>query len=136
MRVVIDTNIIIAIINRSSPYRWIFDCIINGKLVLCVSTEILLEYREILASKTNDEVADNFIAFLTISPFVEKIEVYYNFNLIYADSSDNKFVDCSIASNSNCIISNDKHFRILNTIDFPKVELLSLEEFEIFRTQL
>ena len=95
------------------------------------STEILLEYREILASKTNDEVADNFIAFLTISPFVEKIEVYYNFNLIYADSSDNKFVDCSIASNSHYLVSNDKHFNILKMID-----LLSLEEFEIFRTQL
>lgn len=31
LKLVIDTNIFIAIIGRKSPFRWIFDCIINGK---------------------------------------------------------------------------------------------------------
>ena len=60
-RVVIDTNVLIAIIGKHSPYRWIFDKIIEGEMSLCVTTEILLEYREILALKNGSEVAENMM---------------------------------------------------------------------------
>ncbi|MDM8563932.1 hypothetical protein QUF54_11320 [Candidatus Marithioploca araucensis] len=33
----LDTNILIAIIGRKSLFRWIFDQIIAGQLILCVS---------------------------------------------------------------------------------------------------
>lgn len=130
LKIVIDTNIFIAIIGRKSPFRWIFDCIINGKIRLCISNEIVFEYREILTRKTNEEIAENVIEFLSISPFVEKTEIYFNFQLIAEDEDDNKFVDCAISANAECLVSNDKHFRILNTIDFPKITILKLQEFE------
>jgi uncharacterized protein len=130
LRLVIDTNIFIAIIGKKSPFRWIFDCLIHGKIQLCVSNEILFEYREILTQKTNEEVAENVIEFLSISPFVEKTEIYFKFNLIAADKDDNKFVDCAIAANAEYLVSNDKHFQVLKTIDFPKVAILRLQEFE------
>jgi putative PIN family toxin of toxin-antitoxin system len=59
LRLVIDTNIFIAIIGKKSPFRWIFDCLIQGKIALCISNEILFEYRKILAQKTNEQVAEN-----------------------------------------------------------------------------
>lgn len=130
LRLVIDTNIFIAIIGRKSPFRWIFDCLIQGKIKLCVSNEILFEYREMLARKTNEEVAENVIEFLSISPFVEKTEIYFNFRLISNDADDNKFVDCAIAANAEYLVSNDRHFQPLKTIDFPKVAILKLQEFE------
>jgi predicted nucleic acid-binding protein len=68
--------------------------------------------------------------FLSISPFVEKTEIYFNFQLILDDADDNKFVDCAIAANAICLVSNDKHFQVLKTIDFPKVTILKLQEFE------
>lgn len=129
-RLVIDTNIFITIIGRRSPFRWIFDCLIQGKIILCISNEILFEYREILARKTNDEIAENVIEFLSISPFVEKTEIYFNFHLIAEDAEDNKFVDCAIASDAQILVSNDRHFQVLKTIDFPKVTILKLQEFE------
>lgn len=130
LKLVIDTNIFIAIIGRKSPFRWIFDCIIQGKIKLCVSNEILFEYREILARKTNEKVAENIIEFLSISPSVEKTEIYFNFKLIAEDEDDNKFVDCAITANAECLVSNDKHFRVLKSIDFPKINVLKLREFE------
>ncbi|MCD9189290.1 MAG: putative toxin-antitoxin system toxin component, PIN family [Pyrinomonadaceae bacterium] len=130
LKIVIDTNIFIAIIGRKSPFRWIFDCLINGRIRLCVSNEILFEYREILARKTNEKIAENVIEFLSISPFVDKAEIYFNFQLIAEDEDDNKFVDCAISANAECLVSNDKHFRVLKTIDFPKVRILKLQEFE------
>ena len=130
IRVVIDTNVFITIIGNRSPFRWIFDAIIEGKLILCLSSEIILEYREILLLKTNEDVASNIVDFLTIHPFVVKSEPYYRFLLITQDLDDNKFVDCAIAANAFCIISNDKHFNILEKISFPKVRVLALPDFE------
>ncbi len=50
-KVVLDTNILIAPIGRKSVFRWIFDSVIHGKVILCVSNDILFEYREILGKK-------------------------------------------------------------------------------------
>ncbi len=130
LKVVLDTNILIAVIGRKSPFRWIFDCIIQGRIILCVSNEILFEYQEILAKKTSHDVAENVVNFITVNPFTKKTDIYFNFELISEDADDNKFVDCAIASNAACLVSNDKHFQVLKTIDFPKVKVLELQEFE------
>ena len=130
LKIVLDTNILIAITGRRSPFRWVFDCIIEGKIILCVSNEILFEYQEILTKKTSAEVAENVVNFITINPFTEKTEIYFNFGLIKEDADDNKFVDCAIATNAICLVSNDKHFQVLKTVDFPKVIILKLAEFE------
>ena len=125
----LDTNILIVIIGKKSPFRWILDHIIDGKLLLCVSSDILLEYQEILERKTNLEVTDNLINFLTIHPFVIKTEIFYQFHLISQDEDDNKFVDCAIAANADYLVSNDKHFQALKTVEFPKVKIFTLSEF-------
>lgn len=130
VRIVLDTNILIAIIGRKSPYRWIFDRIISGRIRLCVSNEIIFEYKEILQIKNGINVAKNMIDFFTIHPFVERQEPYFKFQLISQDADDNKFVDCAISSNASCIVSNDKHFNELKTIAFPKVSVMTLQEFE------
>jgi len=95
-----------------------------------VSNEILFEYQEILAKKTSLDVAENVVNFITVNPFTKKTDIYFNFELISEDADDNKFVDCAIASNAVCLVSNDKHFQVLKTIDFPKVKVLELQEFE------
>ena len=74
-------------------------------------------------------MADNLSHFLAIHPFVVKTEIFYQFHLISEDEDDNKFVDCAIAANAVCLVSNDKHFKVLKTIKFPKVNLLTLPEF-------
>lgn len=129
-KVVLDTNIFIAIIGKQSLFRWIFDKIIDGSLVLCIFNEILLEYREILERKTNETVANNIVNFLMIHPYVSKTEIFYRFKLIFADEDDNKFVDCAIISHAHFLVSNDRHFDLLKSIDFPKVNVVTLMEFE------
>jgi predicted nucleic acid-binding protein len=49
--------------------------------------------------------------------------------LISVDYDDNKFVDCAISAGAKCIVSNDKHFKILKEIDFPKLEVITDDEF-------
>lgn len=49
MRVVLDTNVLLVSIGRRSPFRPIFDALLQQRLMLVVSTGILLGYEEILA---------------------------------------------------------------------------------------
>jgi len=107
----------------------LFDVIINGDLVLCISNEILLEYNEILEKKNSTEVAENITNFLSVYPFVEQYQIHFNFNLIPNDEDDNKFADCYIASQAQYLISNDKHFKVLKDLEFPEINAVTIDEF-------
>lgn len=88
MKVVLDTNVLLISLPKISPYRPIFDKLIN-----------------------------------------HKIEPYFKWNLIKQDKDDNKFVDCALAGGADFIVTNDKHFDELNEIDFPKIKIISADEF-------
>jgi predicted nucleic acid-binding protein len=51
------------------------------------------------------------------------------FHLIEEDHDDDKFVDCAFAANATFIVSDDKHYDVLQDIDFPKLLVLKLKEF-------
>ena len=66
--VVIDTNCLLQIISRNSPYRPIWDAFLAGKYELCVSNDILEEYQEILEQQITPTVAENLV---TLDEFME-----------------------------------------------------------------
>lgn len=39
------------------------------------------------------------------------------------------FVDYAIVANASYLVSQDHHFDVLHSIDFPKVEVIGLDEF-------
>ena len=96
---------------------------------MCVSTEIMLEYQEIIEQKTNASIANNIIQVLLNSRFVLVKEPYFRMGLIDKDKDDNKFVDCAVAAQAVFIVSNDKHYDVLKTISFPKVDVVNIMEF-------
>jgi putative PIN family toxin of toxin-antitoxin system len=129
MKVVLDTNILLVSIPKKSPYRIIFDALLAGKFELIISNEILSEYTEIIAQKTNDIVATNITEMLLSLSNVKKQDVFYKWNLIEIDKDDNKFVDCAVAGNADYLVSNDKHFNCLKVVEFPKLNLVTIDEF-------
>ncbi len=129
MKVVLDTNVLLVSIATKSRYRVIFDSLINNDIILIISNEILSEYTEIIGRKTNMMIANNISEMLLSLQNVHKQEVYFRWNLINEDKDDNKFVDCAIAGDVDYLVSNDKHFNCLKKIDFPKLNLLSIDEF-------
>jgi putative PIN family toxin of toxin-antitoxin system len=122
-------NIVLVSIAKKSPYRVIFDSLLSNKFDLIISNDILSEYMEIIAQKTNVMVATNISEILLALGNVQKQDVFYKWNLIEADKDDNKFVDCAIAGNADYLVSNDKHFNCLKNIEFPKLSLLNIEGF-------
>ena len=128
-RLVLDTNCLIQIISPKSKYHCLWDDFMNGNATLCISNEIIEEYIEILQKFIGYDVAEYVIKTILNSNFTIQIDPYYHFGLIKADPDDNKFVDCAIAANAKCIITNDHHYDILKQIDFPKVYVTSLKEY-------
>ena len=129
MRIVLDTNCLLASLSRRGAYFNVWRGLQEGKYTLCVSNEILEEYEEIIAQKTNSVIASNVVQTLLNAPSVELIDAFFRFDLIKNDPDDNKFVDCAIAGNATYVVSNDSHFDVLKEIDFPKLILKSLQDF-------
>ena len=97
-----------------------------------MSNEIIEEYSEVLSRNISPQVSVAIVYAILSRPNVIRKDPHYTFALIEADKDDNKFVDCSIAANAKCIVTEDKHFRVLKNIPFPKVEVLGIEEFSLY----
>ena len=132
MKVVLDTNVVLRAVPRKSRFTVLFDELLDQSYTLSISTEILLEYEEKIQSFYGEETAQGFLNFLVMLPNVEKVEPFFQVRLIESDVDDNKFVDCAFASNAHYVVTDDKHFNILKTIDFPKIPVISAEEFRDF----
>ena len=128
-QVVIDTNIILVCISKKSSLRWIYDALLNGDYNLCVSNSIIDEYAEIIERHMGIVASSTFLDLIVDLSNVKHINTFYDFHLL-KDEEDNKFVDCAIAANAHFIVSHDKDFNILKNIEFPKINVINVEEFK------
>ena len=131
MRVLIDTNILLAIAPKRSSERWLYEMLRAGDISLILSNEIIEEYEEKLAWFYSEYFAELVLDELLNLPKSEQAEAFYKWQLIEADNDDNKFVDIAIASNADYIITNDKHFKVLQNTPFPRVQSITLQEFKM-----
>lgn len=127
--VVIDTNCLLQIISRNSPYRPIWDAFLVGKFDLCVSNDILEEYQEILEQQITPTIAENLVLLILNKQNVKLVDPHFRMGVITADPDDNKFVDCAFAANADYLVSEDSHFNILRNMPFPHLNLVTLDEF-------
>ena len=94
-----------------------------------IKDEILLKGEEVLARKYALIVAHGFLATLKEVPNVHFTKIYYRWKSL-PDENDNKFVDCAIAANADYLITNDTNYNILKQVNFPKVSIITIQEFE------
>ena len=128
-KVVLDTNCLLASLSKLGGAYPVWKGFQEGRFTLCVTTEILEEYEEIIAQKTTPSLAKNVVDLIYKSENVELVNTYFHWHLITADPDDNKFVDCAFASGATFIVSNDSHFEILRDITFPQLLVVKLKEF-------
>ena len=126
MRVVLDTNIVLAAVTPTSPYYEVLAAWNRGAYALCLTTEIALEYEEKLATIFSPKVADLTVAAFLGKPSTQQVTVFYSQRLIAADPDDDKFVDCAIWANAHYLVTNDRHFRALQGLPFPKLTVLTM----------
>ena len=127
--VVIDTNCLLQIIARRSPYRPIWDAFLQERYDLCVSDEILDEYQEVLGQQITETVAENVVLLILNKKNVQLIDPHFRLGLITADVDDTKFVDCAFAAGADYLVSEDGHFNVLRSTPFPQINIVTLDEF-------
>lgn len=128
-RLVIDTNSLIQCISKRSRYHDIWLSLLDGRNNLCISNEIIEEYEEILGRNVTPSFASLAVEVIINSPYTIFISPFYKFQAIIEDPDDNKFVDCAVAANARFLVTEDHHFNVLKNLDFPKVDLIGLDDF-------
>lgn len=129
-KVVLDTNALLRCISRKSSFSIVLQKLYENEYELNVTTDILLEYEEKISEIFSQETAELLIAAFMLLPNVKKIDVHFHLNLISNDTDDNKFVDCAFAGNVHFIVTDDRHFNELKNVGFPKLSVITLDEFK------
>lgn len=129
LKIVLDTNCLLQILGARSKYHFLFTQFLANKYTLCVSTEILLEYEEILRQKASASAADLFLKVIAQSRNVMRKDPYFRLHMVKQDEDDNKFVDCAFASQADYIVTNDSHFSDIADTPFPKFQIIDLDTF-------
>ncbi|MEA5259278.1 putative toxin-antitoxin system toxin component, PIN family [Arcicella aquatica] len=130
LRIVLDTNVLVASISRKSPFHWVWQAFLQEKYQLCITTDILDEYAEIIERYFSVKDAENTLTQIMMSKNVIQIIRFYEWNAIEQDPDDNKFFDCAVAANAHYLVSEDNHFNILEKISFPLVTRIKTLEFK------
>ena len=132
MKIVLDTNVLVNSFLKKSKNYWIWKALEAEQLTLCVTTDILLEYEEIITRLYKDPLLASFVLdALQLMPNIIYIRKDIFFRLIPQDQDDEKFADCAIIVSADYIVTNDRHFKHLKKLPFPVLKVVNEDEFRI-----
>ncbi|MEO8146425.1 MAG: putative toxin-antitoxin system toxin component, PIN family [Bacteroidia bacterium] len=131
MKVVLDTNCFISCIGKNSRHRKVFDAFLNGSYVLCLSTEVLLEYEEKFNQFWGAKVTYNLLATILTAQNISLHSIFYNFRLVEGDVDDNKFSDLYLSASADILVTNDSKLIALRKKGYPVVDVKTISEFMI-----
>ena len=119
MTVCLDTNVFLQIFGRKQPYYPIFRALLDGRMTLAISNEILFEYEEITKRLSGTERWGEVVALLELlnrlHGNIRQVQPQFRFAVITQDPDDNKFCDCAIAAAADFVVTNDAHFSALKS---------------------
>jgi uncharacterized protein len=117
LTVCIDTNVVVGMFGRTAPHLPLRQALLDGKINWAVSTEILLEYEEIVLREMGAHEAQKMLRFIEIVRLTRDVVSFvspsFRFHLITFDPDDDKFADCAIAAHADYVITSDRDFRPL-----------------------
>ena len=128
MKIVLDTNVFISGIFFTGPPHRILLAWRDGKVQLLVSAAILDEYHRV-----KDELASQFSG-VDLQPFLQLLTVQADViqprplvPVIQEDPSDDRFLECAVAGNADCIVSGDTH--LLKLGEFQGIPIMKPAAF-------
>ncbi|MBN1408935.1 MAG: putative toxin-antitoxin system toxin component, PIN family [Calditrichaceae bacterium] len=122
MIVTVDTNVIFSALYSSlGASHYIIKLIIDEKINLAISTQTYFEYYDVLTRKKSLEQLNLSVGEIEdildlLALLSQKHHIYYLLRPNLPDESDNIFMECAFASNSEFLITG-------NIKDFKKSEL-------------
>ena len=112
-RIILDTNVLVSsLIQRNFPYLIINELFIEGKVILCISNELLAEYYEVLGRKKFSKYPDFINAAQTVLAAIETKALKFspkNAVSIISDEPDNRLLELAEASKANYLITGNSN---------------------------
>src|SRR3989338_5945176 len=132
MKVTLDTNVLVSGTFWTGNSFKILELIDKNRIKNVASKEIIKEYYEVINSdEIIDKIKDKKLRMLKIAHKLitksEIVEPSVKIDIIKDDPDDNKILECAIAGNVDCIVSNDKH--LLKLKKFRNIPILTPDDF-------
>ena len=128
IRVTLDSNIYISAFAFKGEPKRLLQMAGDGQIEIAVSQPILDEVARILSGKKfawpPEQVEQALDAIRSIAQMVTSTQPL---NAVPADPSDNKIVECAIASSSDVLLSGDKH--LLRLKSYAGMPIIRVAEF-------
>jgi putative PIN family toxin of toxin-antitoxin system len=121
VRVTADTNVYISALNFGGQPDKLLDMARAGDIELHISDDILAEVMRVLHDKfrwTDEALA---LAKDRIGDFAKTIQPGQAVQIVTADPTDNKIIECALARKSDYIVSGDKHLLDLGQVGTVKI---------------
>jgi uncharacterized protein len=117
MIVCLDTNVVVQALAAGHAFHPILDAWVSGQLAWAVSTDVLLEYEEVLTrlggpARWRKLARLMDLAELTSANLI-RVTPSFHFHIVTTDPDDNIFTDCAVTAGADYLITEDQHFAAL-----------------------
>ena len=117
MIVCLDTNTVVQALAERHPFHAILDSWVAGQMTWAVSTEVLLEYEEVLTRLSGPARWRKLARLMDLAELTNgnmlRVTPSFHFHIVTADPDDNIFTDCAVTANADFLITEDQHFASL-----------------------
>ncbi len=127
LRAVFDTNVLISGVVFAGRSRLLINAVLEGKLSLVLSKQIIREFRGVTArdqfklTRNQQNTLINFVFRLG-----DIIEIKSNFRVVKEDPSDNIILRTAYDGKANYIVSGDGHLLALK--EFKGIKIITVNE--------
>jgi putative PIN family toxin of toxin-antitoxin system len=136
MMIVMDTNVLYqALRSNNGASYFILNLIRENKISMALSIQVFTEYEDVLKRpkslkdlKLNTEDINKVLRFIAFigRPF----DIYFLFRPNLKDEKDNIFIELTLVSNSNYLITNNiKDFTVKNELKFDDLLVITPADF-------
>jgi putative PIN family toxin of toxin-antitoxin system len=128
MIAVLDTNVLLQARAAGHEYHPILQAWLNQHFTLAVSTEIMLEYEEVITARAGVSRWSVLERLIEISSNVLRVAPSFRFHLVTEDPDDDKFIDGAIAASADYVVTEDHHFESARDSGY-RPQVISPREF-------
>jgi putative PIN family toxin of toxin-antitoxin system len=127
VRVTLDTNIYVSALHFGGKPMQLLEMGLEGELDIAISQPILDETLRVLREKFGWSADDLRDAEAAISAATYRVAPTETLDVVEADATDNRIVECAVASSSETIVSGDRHLLALG--QFRGISVLRVGDF-------
>ena len=122
MIVCLDTNTVVQALAEGHPFHPILDAWVAGHISWAVSTEVLLEYEEVLTRMSGAARWRKLARLMDLAELTSgnllRVTPSFHFHIITTDLDDNIFTDCAVTAGADYLITEDQHFAALRNAGY------------------